>query len=213
MIKLRKIIFKDTEKNTELVLPVTPSSFEVSYGINIETINIHMLGDVNVAGYGTLPTFRLDCMFPANNYPFNQPNTLLDPYGYVKKFKDWCDNHTVLRFVVSDTSVNEPVLIEDIIYGEKDGTGDVYTSITICKYRELEVIQVNNTENKPRGVEKSPVTPQNYIIQRGDTLSSICRKFYGDASLYMKLAKYNAIKNPHLIYTGDILKLPDKNLL
>lgn len=213
MIKLRKIIFKDTEKNTELVLPVTPPSFEVSHGINIETVNIHTLGDVNLAGYGTLPTFRVDCMFPANNYPFNQPNTQLDPYGYVKKFQDWCDNHTVLRFIVSDTIVNMPVLIEDIIYGEKDGTRDVYASITMREYRELGIVQVSNTENKPRSAEKSTPTPQTYIIQRGDTLSAICRKYYGEASLFSKLAQYNGIKNPNLIYAGNVLKLPDKSLL
>ena len=86
-----KIIFKDTDKNTELVLPVTPPSFEVSHGINIETINIHTLGEVALAGYGTLPTFKVDCMFPAKKYPFNQPSAELDPYGYVNKFEEWCD--------------------------------------------------------------------------------------------------------------------------
>ncbi len=47
-----KLIFRDTAAGRELVLPVTPESFQVSHGINIETINIHTLGDVAVAGSG-----------------------------------------------------------------------------------------------------------------------------------------------------------------
>jgi LysM repeat protein len=213
VIKLRKIIFFDTQKSTELVLPVTPSSFEVSHGINVETINIHTLGDVALAGYGTLPAFKVECMFPAKNYPFLQATAMIDPYGYVDKFKNWCDNRAVLRFIVSDTTVNIPVLIAEIVYGEKDGTGDVYATITMRKYRELSAVQMSNTGNSARSTKRTTVAVQAYTIKSGDTLSAICRKYYGDASLYPKLASYNGIKNPHLIYAGNTIKLPDKNLL
>lgn len=210
---LRKFIFKDTEKNMELVLPITPQSFEVSNGINIETINIHTLGDIGLAGYETLPTFRIDCMFPAKKYPFNQPNTDLNPYNYIKKFENWCNKHTILRFVVSKAKINIPVIITDITYGEKDGTGDVYASITIRKYRKLAQVQKNNTGNSMRLAEKSTANPNTYIIKKGDTLGAICRKFYGNSSLSSKFAKYNGIKNQNLIYAGKTLKIPDKSLL
>jgi len=214
VIKLKKIIFKDTEKNAELVLPVTPPSFEVSHGINIETINIHTLGDVALPGYGTLATLKIDCMFPAKKYPFNQPNTELAPYAYVKKFEDWSDNHTILRFIVSDTTVNIPVLIKEIMYGEKDGTGDVYATITMREYRQLSAVQVSKTGNVARTAEvKTATTAQTHIVKSGDTLSAICRKYYGDASLYPKLAAFNNIKNPNLIYVGDVIKIPDRSLL
>jgi len=214
VIKLKKIIFKDTEKNAELVLPVTPPSFEVSHGINIETINIHTLGDVALPGYGTLATIKIDCMFPAKKYLFNQPATVLDPYAYVKRFKDWCNNHTILRFIVSDTTVNIPVLINDITYGEKDGTGDVYATITLREYRILSPVQTSKTGNVARTAEvKTATTAQTHIVKSGDTLSAICRKYYGDASLYPKLAAFNNIKNPNLIYVGDVIKIPDRSLL
>lgn len=210
---MKKLIFKDTEKNMELILPVTPPSFELSQGINVETINMHAVGDVALAGYGTLPTFRIDCMLPTKKYPFNQPNTDLNPYNYIKKFENWCNKHTILRFVVSKTKINIPVIITDITYSEKDGTGDVYASITIRKYRKLAQVQKNNTGNRARSTEKSTANPNTYIIKKGDTLSAICRKFYGNSSLSSKLAKYNGIKNQNLIYTGKTLKIPDKSLL
>lgn len=211
-----KFIFEDTAANTELVLPVTPPSFEVSHGIKIETINIHTLGDVAVPGYGTLPSFKVDCMLPAKDYPFNQPSAVPDPYSYVRKFEAWSDSHTVLRWIISDTMVNCPVLIEDISYGEKDGTGDVYATITLRKYRQLSAVQTqaNSTGNSDRAETASTaVTADAYTVKSGDTLSAIARKFYGNASLYAKLAKFNSIKNANIISVGQIIKLPDKSLL
>lgn len=199
---------------TELVLPVTPPGFQVSHGINVETINIHTLGDVAVAGYGTLPTFKIDCMFPAKDYPFNQPGADTQyPYNYIRKLQRWLEGGTVLRYIVSDTPVNMPVILADIEYGEQDGTGDVYAAIEMRKYRELSVVQVENTGNDTRTNTAAPDTADTYIVKSGDTLSAICRKYYGDASLYPGLASYNGIKNPHLIYPGNVIKLPDKSLL
>lgn len=208
-----KFIFKDTEKNTELVLPVTPANFEVSHGINIETINIHTLGDVALPGYNTLASLKVDCMFPAKRYPFNQPEAEFNPYNYIKKFEAWCDNRSVLRWIISETSVNFPVLISEITYGERDGSGDVYASIAMRQYRKLSAVQISKTGNSPRSTEKATPTPQTHVVKSGDTLSAICRKYYGNAALYPKLAAINGIKNPNLIYVSQIVKLPDKNLL
>jgi LysM repeat protein len=212
--KARVISFKDTGANTELVLPVTPESFEVSHGISIETVNIHTLGDVAVAGYETLPSFQISCIFPARDYPFNQPSAnTADPYGYVRKFEDWCDSRTVLRFIVSGTMVNVPVLISEITYGEKDGTGDVYAAVGMRKYRQLSAARTDKTGNGARSAEAPAKDTGTYRIEPGDTLYAICRKKYGDPTLCAKLANYNNIPNPNLIRAGAVLTIPDKSLL
>lgn len=211
-----KIIFKDTAVNSELILPVMPPAFEVSHGINVETVNIHTLGDVALAGYCTLPNFKLDALFPAQRYSFVQAAAFLAPYQYVAKFEAWIDKRTVLRFVVSDTPVNLPVLIEDITYREQDGTGDVYATINMRRYRQLAAAkaQEEKTKNEPRAdIGSSTPAAQSYTVVSGDTLSGIARKFYGNAMLYPKLATYNGIKNPNLIYVGQVIKLPDRSLL
>jgi len=212
-----KFILFDPAAADVMVLPITPPSFEVSHGIRIETINIHSLGDVALAGYGTLPPIKIDeCMFPAKDYPFNQPGTYLDPYSYIRKLEAWCDARTVLRFVIPGTSVNSPVLIEDITYGERDGTGDVYATISLHGYRLLAAVQTQSagTENLARlSAAASPVTANTYTVKSGDTLSAIARKFYGNAALYPKLAIYNGIKNANIISVGQVIKIPDKSLL
>lgn len=210
---MRKFIFKDEKKNTEVVLPVTPPSFKISYGINVETINIHRLGDVILPGYKMLSPISINCLFPAKRYPFNQPGTKRDPYSYIKKLIKWCNNHTILRFVISETLVDVEVIISNISYEEKDGTGDVYATIDLMEYRRLSAVQTDKTGNKTRIVEKSKMQDQNYVIKKGDTLWAICRKYYGDATLSKKLAAYNGIKNANLIFAGSTLEIPDKSLL
>jgi nucleoid-associated protein YgaU len=50
-----------------------------------------------------------------------------------------------------------------------------------------------------------------YTIAKGDTLGKIAKQFYGDAKQWRKLADANkdTIKNPDLIYPGQVIKIPD----
>lgn len=49
-----------------------------------------------------------------------------------------------------------------------------------------------------------------HIVESDDTLSEIARTYYGDVSLYQKLAEYNGIVDPNLIIIGQVLEIPPK---
>ena len=50
-----------------------------------------------------------------------------------------------------------------------------------------------------------------HIVQKGDTLWSICEKYYGNADLWPKLWQMNPyITNPHLLEPGDVVVLSEK---
>jgi len=52
---------------------------------------------------------------------------------------------------------------------------------------------------------------QDYKIKQGDTLSSICRKFYdGDSSRVKEILEINGFEDPDQIHFGDVIKLPKK---
>ena len=57
---------------------------------------------------------------------------------------------------------------------------------------------------------KDEHTLQSYTVEKGDSLSKIAKKVYGKASLWREI--YNAnqdhIKDPDLIYPGQVLRLP-----
>ena len=211
----RQFIFKDTETGRELVLPVTPGSYDVEHGRKAAGITMQESGDVNLPGPAVLLDTELTCLLPAQAYPFNQPGAGTNPWVYLEQLEKWSDAGTVLRFVVSGTPVNAAVLLDPIRYREQDGTGDLYCTIPLRGYRALaaETTESRRTGNGARTVEAEPERAETYTVAAGDTLSAICRRFYGDATLYGRLAAANGIANPNLIHPGQVLRLPAREEL
>ncbi len=57
----------------------------------------------------------------------------------------------------------------------------------------------------------NPDTMRIYVVQSGDSLSKIAKRFYGDANAWNRIAQANKdlIKNPDLIQPGWNLKIPE----
>lgn len=49
----------------------------------------------------------------------------------------------------------------------------------------------------------------NYIVKAGDTLTKIAGEYLGDVSRYMEIAEVNGITDPHEIFVGQHLVIPD----
>ena len=204
----RKFIFKGGGK--ELVLPVTPDSYQVEKGINVEVVNIHQLGDAILAGYGTLATIKVSCIFPASRYPVSDGS---DPNRYVGQLEKWVKKRQKLRFVVGGTGVNIPAIIQSVSYGERDGTNDVYADIILREYRQLKAVKVADTganSGRPEPESTGRQLPP-YTVKAGDCLCAIARKFLGDGSYQMaqKLAAYNfGSRDPNVLYVGEVVNFP-----
>ena len=210
----KNFILKDAS-GKEMILPVTPAGWQGEAGRKANSLNMHTVGAVNLPGGKVLLNETLDCLLPASEYPFNSPGAVTDPRHYLRQLIRWSQEGTVLRFIISGTDVNESVILDPIRYRERDGTGDIYCTIPLRGYRELAAVteEVTASGNNARAVDGATVTQTTYTVQSGDTLSAIARRFYGDASLYGKLAAANGIKNANLIYPGQALKIPDAGRL
>lgn len=208
----RTIILKNTESGQELTLPVTPEQYPVAAGRAVERIDMAVTGQVALPGLKGLFSEQLQFMLPAQLYPFCTAGAVADPKYYIDLLTQWSNNADVCRYIVVGAGVNAAVLLGEISYREEDGSNDVYATLPLYEYRYLEEAQIEQmTENSVRVVETSaaPPTAEKYTVVKGDTLWSICKKFYGDGSLAYKLATANNIKNPNLIYTGQTVELPD----
>lgn len=55
-----------------------------------------------------------------------------------------------------------------------------------------------------------PPNDRTYTVVKGDSLSKIAKQVYGSASQWKKIfeANQDTIKNPDLIYPGQVIKLP-----
>ena len=62
-------------------------------------------------------------------------------------------------------------------------------------------------------IETAPAQVERYEVKRGDTLSSICAEYYGDAHLFPALQDANGLKKNHTLVPGQTISLPPKAAL
>lgn len=204
----RQFIFKNLATGRQITLPVTPSAYTIAHSMELSVENMHGVGEVVMGGNRKADSYSLEFMLPVRKYPFNLPGTNLNPFVYIEFFQVAANAKHTLQYMISDTPVLATVLVENITYGEKDGSGDVYCTLTLR--RQVQIAGgANDTAALARKTEATQGQEvRQYRVVQNDTLSAICRKVYGNANLYGKVAAYNGIKNPHLIYPGQLIKLP-----
>jgi len=70
----------------------------------------------------------------------------------------------------------------------------------------------SSTAASPSGdKEQATGAPRMYVVQSGDSLSKISKKFYGNANSWKRIFEANkdVVKNPDLIQPGWKLRIPD----
>lgn len=95
--------------------------------------------------------------------------------------------------------------------GDKNGNLQMHKwyAATGCPgaYLESKFPYIANEVNKRLNGNTTPSLPESsgtYTVQKGDTLSSIARKY---GTTYQKLAELNGIQDPSKIYVGQVLKV------
>ena len=222
----RYAIFFDKD-NITYRLPVNPEEIEVSSTQAIEKFEIIKLGQIAVPTHMELKEYSFECELP------HRPLHYVETSGgfknadfYLRLFKKWRDEKTPVRFIASNgisDDINELVLIEELTITERAGEeGDKYVSFQLLEYRKFGKKSVVVTTSTPAGTviaaakKEEPAPPVNpksngtHVVQPGDTLWAIAKKYYGNGNQYTKI--YNAnkdkIKNPNLIYPGQKLVIP-----
>jgi nucleoid-associated protein YgaU len=83
--------------------------------------------------------------------------------------------------------------------------------------KEKVILAAGNIEGVEKVVEEISVKEssppaQHHTVAKGDTLSAIAKKYYGDASLYPRIFEANKpmLKDPDKIYPGQSLRIPPK---
>jgi hypothetical protein len=188
----------------KIQLPVNPPSFVISDGVNnivIETIGI---GEINIPGKGKLKEISIDSFFPARYAPYCRYRDILKPYDYISILQRWKQKQQPIRLIITETPINLPMLIENIVYGEEGGIRDIKYSLTLREYRYYTLKEINGVQTvtkvtndtaKARMDKKAPGGA--YTVKKGDSLWKIARQVYGSGSKVniAKLKTNNKLKS------------------
>lgn len=209
-------------------LPIAPQKLTVKIKGNNKTLTLINEGDINFLRAPGLTEITFDAVLPMlGQYSF--ANGYRRPDSYLNKLESLMTGKAPFRFLVSRVSpsgrllydTNMKVSLENYTVTEDATKGpDVTVSITLKQYISYSTKTVTVVKPKP---EKKPVVQQKkkretssapkvktYTVKSGDCLWNIAKKYYGNGAQYTKI--YNAnkgkIKNPNLIYPGQVLTIP-----
>jgi len=200
-----------------ILLPVTPENYEVTTETQIETVKLASAGDINVPTFIKPKAISIDGIFSINqNYKLNSnliPELISNSIDYVNVLNEWQANKDIIRVTIiprgtADSRLDAKFYIQGLrTTGENEATGDIAYTIDFVEYKEVGVNTAKEAiQQRDVFKESTPTATPNktYTVVKGDSLYAIARKFYGNGNEYNKIVAANNIKNPNLIYPGQV---------
>lgn len=214
-----------------VLLPIPPKKLELKISNQNKTYDLMNYSEINVLKNPGLTSIEFEVLLPNVKYPFAMyKNDFQNAKYYLGILENLKVNKSAFQFIVirkfpngnSIFDTNIKVSIEDYTITDSTDEGfDTKVKIKLKQYREYstKTVQVTIKQYKPPVVTRTVTTNntavskpsgQNYTVKRGDCLWNIAKKYYGNGSKYTTI--YNAnrdkIKNPNLIYPGQVLWIP-----
>ena len=215
----------------KMLCPVSPSKLQIKIKGQNKTLTLIDEGEVNILKKSGLSEISFELLLPNVKYPFA---TYKSGFVNAKYFLDEIEKMKAeskpFQFIVTRTfpsgkmlfDTNMKVTLESYDIEENAEQGfDVIVSVKLKQYREYGTKTctiINDSGKTTASVQNSrpaenspaPTTNKTYTVQKGDCLWNIAKKFYGNGAKYTVI--YNAnkdkIKNPNLIYPGQVLTIP-----
>lgn len=210
----------------ETLLPIAPSKLTLKIKNQNKTHTLIDEGEINVLKSAGLTDVEFDVLLPNVRYPFaNYEDGFQKADYYLKIFEQLKVEKSHFQFMVSRKLPNDKVLfdtnmtcsMESYTIKEDASQGfDVVVSIKLKQYREYGTKILKVKKNKKKATvektrkKKKTDKSKKYTVKKGDCLWKIAKQFYGDGSKWKTI--YNAnkdkIKNPNLIYVGQVFLIP-----
>ncbi len=206
----------------DLLLPVTPSKIVTRINNKNKTMTLINGQEINLVKSPGLTDISFSFVLPGNKYP-HAVGTFRSPNWYLNRLQELKVEKFYTTLIVSrDIKGTEwfkteiDVTIEDFTITEDSEHGfDLLVDIKLKQYVNYGItyVPLNNVEDgvieKKTRSSSSKSIPKTYTVKKGDTLWAIAKKLLGNGAKCWNLAKLNNIKNPNLIYVGQVLKIED----
>ena len=213
-----------------VLLPIPPSKLELKISNN-KTYNLINYSQINVLKNPGLSSLEFEVVLPNTKYPFAMyKNNFQNAKYYLGVLENLKVNRSAFQFIVVRKfpngkdifNTNIKVALEEYTITDTTEEGfDTKVKIKLKQYKEYSTkkVQVTIKQYRPPAVTRTVTTNntavakpsgQNYTVKRGDCLWNIAKRFYGNGAKYTTI--YNAnrskIRNPNLIYPGQVLWIP-----
>ena len=214
-----------------VLLPIPPSKLELKISNNNKTYDLINYSQINVLKNPGLSSLEFEVVLPNTKYPFAMyKNNFQNAKYYLGVLENLKVNRSAFQFIVVRKfpngkdifNTNIKVALEEYTITDTTEEGfDTKVKIKLKQYKEYSTKKVQETikQYRPPAVTRTVTTNntavakpsgQNYTVKRGDSLWNIAKRFYGNGAKYTTI--YNAnrskIRNPNLIYPGQVLWIP-----
>lgn len=202
----------------KLRFPVLPTKFDVTHGTKNTSVTISGLGEILVLQDRAAVEVSWDSFFPAAYFPGIQtPFMLSSPDAMIQRLFEWKISAKPVHLILTGTRVNFYAAIQSLQPYRKGGDpGSIYYKIKLKEYREVRIRQVKVSSTGTATVSGGSTRTDNrvqaktYTVKPGDCLYNISKSTLGDGGRYNEIYSLNKdkLKNPNLIYPGQVLQLP-----
>lgn len=195
--------------------PVNPPDISITSDSIIKTVEIQNIGEIDFITGMRRPVISFSSFLPFYHDSYCQYTNIPNPDQAIKKLIALKDNKKPIRLLISESPINEMVIISKVDYQIKGGeVGDIYFDIDFRIHKEIKVRKIKASGS----AQKTPVRPtppkkKIYVVKKGDCLWDISKAQLGKASIWRTI--YNIPENrkvigsnPNLIYPGQKLVLP-----
>lgn len=218
----------------DMRLPIPPQKIPIKYPGQNKTANLINGEEINITKPPGLAEISLDIIFPQMNYPAAVWDGSIDSAEeFLERLQELKESSSPFEFIVIREGTrrqeffdtNMDVTLEDYKVSDDVKEGfDLAISLTLKEYRSYgtkimnfsiaeneEQMAAEETQEEPQGEAE---VPDSYTVVKGDCLWNIAKKLLGNGSRWKELYDLNRdkISNPNLIYAGQVLAIPQRQV-
>ncbi len=191
MRKTRTVLLVTDDGQFEL--SVNPPEISVTQDNKDKTIDLLNVGEINIPGMRGLIKVTISTFLPDTNSPFYQGISQEKIIQAVKKSKN---GKKSIRLIISGSDVNTLFTVSSMNEIYKEGQGDIYIAWSFVEMRDLNIGQIASfvrryTDTGLCTRETKRKIPKAVIVQKGDTLWGLAKRYYDDGSRWKDIALAN----------------------
>lgn len=205
-----------SQGDERLVLPVTPTKYEVGNEQDNKSVNITQIGEALLFGNPKLITLSFESFLPAKGYPFIVGDKR-KPAEIVALINKWKESKKPVRVIVSDGPINLMMAIMAFPWKKQENTGDLYYTLSLKAYKDLNtsmtaddakaVDDVTGLKDRPT-INSKPSTAT--LHNKGADILDAAKKAYGNYKHYERIIQSNDLKNLAINNLSQLRKLKVK---